>query len=220
MKTVELDQNSPEWLKWRQQGIGASDAVSVMGDSPWTSRDELIGVKLGQVVVEENEKMARGRRLEPEARRMYEQIRGIEVRPVCAVHDTYPWLRASLDGLSLDGKVVLEIKCPGYWPHWRAVYRGAYPRYYRAQIQWQLLVTGAEICHYFSYRPDDPEIIPAALVEILPEPEYQEVLLRAGQEFMTDLERAQAGDLLQPLLQPSEIQPLPKPKRVRASRRK
>ena len=55
--------------------------------------------------------LQRGRELERPARRAYEQQVGIQMEPLCLVHDQLEWMRASLDGLSFDGSV-LEIKCP------------------------------------------------------------------------------------------------------------
>jgi putative phage-type endonuclease len=221
MDIIELEQNTPEWLAWREQGIGGSDACAVMGDSPWTTPDEMLDIKLGRARVEENDAMRRGKRLEPEARRMYETIRGVEVRPACAVHPNFPWLRASLDGLSLDGKTVLEIKCPGKWPHWQAIYRKKYPQYYKAQIQHQLLVTGAERVHYFSYRPDDPSVPPCGLVTVLPDRAYMERLFLRLKAFWQRLEAARGGEeVTAELLQPKEIEPLPKPKAIKKKRQK
>ena len=42
---VNLRQNTPKWLEWRGQGIGASDAPAVMGENPWKSADYLLKEK-------------------------------------------------------------------------------------------------------------------------------------------------------------------------------
>ncbi len=42
-----LKQNTPEWHRWRLQGIGASDAPVVMGDAPFRTRRYLWSVKTG-----------------------------------------------------------------------------------------------------------------------------------------------------------------------------
>ena len=34
---LNLDQKTQEWLIWRAQGIGASDAPIIMGVSPWSN---------------------------------------------------------------------------------------------------------------------------------------------------------------------------------------
>src|SRR5690606_2655687 len=35
MVLVDLEQGSPEWLAWRAEGIGASDAATIMGENPY-----------------------------------------------------------------------------------------------------------------------------------------------------------------------------------------
>ena len=42
---VPLEQGSAAWLEWRGQGIGASDAPIVMGESPFMSAEELLREK-------------------------------------------------------------------------------------------------------------------------------------------------------------------------------
>ena len=200
MKVVELDQNSPEWLKWREQGIGASEAGAVLGENPFCTPRELAEIKLGMRVVEENEAMSRGKRLEPEARAMYQNLTGIEVRPVCIVHPKHSWLRASLDGLSLDGKIALEIKCPGKWPHFNTCKRNKVPSYYFAQIQHQFMAGAGKIkrIDYFSYRPDDPDCKPCWKIPVFPDKEYQDDLFAREKAFWDELERVKSIDLTKP----------------------
>jgi len=42
---VTLDQSGSEWLRWRQGGVGGSDAAVLMGSNPWCKPDELMGKK-------------------------------------------------------------------------------------------------------------------------------------------------------------------------------
>ena len=53
----------------------------------------------------------RGRELEQFARRAYERRTGIQMKPLCMVHEGFEWMRASLDGWSFDGSTLPEIKC-------------------------------------------------------------------------------------------------------------
>ena len=203
-KVLNLDQSGPDWHKWRADGLGGSDACAVMGDVGWTSPDELMEIKLGFRHVQANEAMERGKRLEPDARALYQSVTGNLVRPVCVQHDEYPWLRASLDGLSLDEKLVLEIKCPLNPSNHRKTFRGHYPAYYKAQLQHQLLVTGAEVLHYWSYYPDDGQFAPERqyrLVEVHPDREYQKKLFRRERAFWERLKKMRQVDLLRPVLQ-------------------
>jgi putative phage-type endonuclease len=161
-----------------------------MDENPFCCRDELIEQKKGRRVVKENARMARGKRLEPLARLKYQQITGIRVRPVCVVHDELPWLRASLDGLSEDGQIVLEIKCPNDKAHFTAL-RGNVPAYYFAQTQHQLAVTGCPVLHYWSYTDSD-DFAPeeqVALVKVLPNREYIERLVARERLLWEELQR-------------------------------
>jgi len=185
MKKVELEQSGPEWHQWRSGGIGGSDAGVLMGTNPWMNEDQLTESKEGRLVVAENERMARGKRLEPIAREKYTEVTGIHVRPVCVVHDKVPWLRASLDGLSEDNQIVLEIKCPSNYAHKKALW-GRIPDYYTAQVQHQLLVTGCPLLHYWSYTDDEyfPKDSRHALVVVHPDFEYQEKLFYREWEYI------------------------------------
>jgi putative phage-type endonuclease len=89
--------------------------------------------------------------LEPVARRAYINHTCIEVDPVCVQSLQHAWMRASLDGLSADGRHVVEIKCPGEKDHQLAD-SGFVPEKYFAQLQHILAVTGLAEIHYWSFR--------------------------------------------------------------------
>jgi putative phage-type endonuclease len=147
-----LKQNTPEWHRWRLQGIGASDAPVVMGDAPFRTRRYLWSVKTGLARESGVGPAARrGRALEYAARIAYERHTGIQMEPLCLVHDGLQWMRASLDGLSFDGAIVLEIKCPWGNRDQAALREGKVPAHYYAQVQHQLEVSGAEELHYWSF---------------------------------------------------------------------
>jgi putative phage-type endonuclease len=147
-----LKQNTPEWHRWRLQGIGASDAPVVMGDAPFRTRRYLWSVKTGLARESGVGPAARrGRALESSARIAYERHTGIQMEPLCLVHDGLQWMRASLDGLSFDGAIVLEIKCPWRNRDQAALREGRIPAHYYAQVQHQLEVSGAEELHYWSF---------------------------------------------------------------------
>ena len=130
-------------------------------------------VKTGTAEIVENENMRRGKELEPEARLLYEKLTGIHMEPVCVVHELYPWMRASLDGLSKDQTIILEVKCPrSLKVHYLAL-NNQVPHYYKGQVQHQLAVTDtAETVHYFSYYPSLPGPDSFALVKVYRDEEY------------------------------------------------
>lgn len=152
MKFIDLDQSGSEWLAWRRQGIGASEAAAAIGANPWQSRLELWQRKTGpSESSDENADTRRGKELEPLARQLYCDLYDIEMKPVCGCHDRLPWMRASLDGISPDGKMILEIKSPRRHNYNTKLTEP--PEYHFVQIQHQLYVSGADLCHYVTYCP-------------------------------------------------------------------
>lgn len=153
-KEIVLVQGTPEWLQWRTYGIGGSDAGAIMGTSPWCDALELWQRKLGLIPeIQSNAAMQRGHDLEPDARLLFEMEYGLAMPAACFEHDEFPYVRASLDGVSIDRNIILEIKCPGSTTHAEAL-AGKIKPYYYTQMQHQMAVTGAELCYYWSYNPD------------------------------------------------------------------
>jgi putative phage-type endonuclease len=101
--------------------------------------------------------MTRGTALEPEARKHYETISGIPVTPACRQSNTHEWQRASVDGLALDGSIVVEIKC-GKSAYRQTKTNGQVPHYYIGQLQHILAVTGLPHIDFFCWLPDLPGV--------------------------------------------------------------
>ena len=154
---VNLRQNTPAWLEWRSQGIGASDAPAIMGENPWKSADYLFQEKCNCIDYGPNPAMARGNALEPQARRCYERRFGIRVPPACLQSTKHEWMRASVDGLALDGSTVIEIKC-GESAYRKASTTSEVPDYYFGQLQHILAVTGLHEIDFWCYLPGYPEV--------------------------------------------------------------
>ena len=150
MKPTEvlLEQGTTEWLKWRNGGIGSSDAPKLLGFFG--------GLKKMKKEPRSNWQMQRGTMLEPHARIRFIEETGIWLRPLCWQHPTKPYLRASLDGLSDDNKLLVEIKSPSMKSHLEAL-DGKVPEHYNIQVQHQMLVLGLNSALYLSYNPDHPD---------------------------------------------------------------
>ena len=190
MQIVNFDQGSPGWLAWRKSGLGGSDACNIVGKAPWNDPEKLRLEKLGSSRQDgPNTAMMRGIRLEPEARLLFQGLTGLRVRPVCVIHDTIPWLKASLDGITNDYKTFIEIKCPTKLQAHQAALRGRYPDYYKPQIYHCFNVTQADRCIFGSYYPDADKGKQLVLIELHPEPEYQEWLFLREKEFFEDLQK-------------------------------
>lgn len=145
-----LIQGSREWLEFRRNKVGASDAPVIMGESIWRTPYQLWQEKLGLVELITTPHMQRGLDLEETARQAFENETGNFVFPKVKVSDTYPWMMASLDGIDIEGKVAVEIKCPGVYDHKSAV-EGTIPKKYFAQLQQQMVVFNLDQISYFSY---------------------------------------------------------------------
>lgn len=146
-----LLQGTEEWLKIRQNGIGASDAAIIMGMSPWKTRKDLWAEKVGlQTPTEASWFMQRGNELEPYARELYISETNIHVEPKVIFHPTISWIFASLDGIDEEGETIVEIKCPGKKDHALAK-EGKIPEKYYPQLQHQMVVCNLKEAHYFSF---------------------------------------------------------------------
>ena len=61
---------------------------------------------------------------------------------------------SSLDGMTLEGNLVLEIKCPLRGTRsdlWLDVSAGQVPEHYAVQVQHQLMVSGAKLAHLWVF---------------------------------------------------------------------
>lgn len=176
-------QGTPEWHEWRKQGIGASEMAAILGVCKYSTPYKVWCEKTGRSKgFEGNFVTERGNELEAKARARYELVSLEDMPPGCAVHPKYQILRASLDGIRADGKRILEIKCPGRESH-EAALSGRVPDHYIPQVQYQLLVTGADECEYFSFYIDRDGNEGHASVTVRPDLEYQGMLVARALQF-------------------------------------
>lgn len=181
-KEIKYSQDSKEWHEWRSKGLGASDMNVIMGALPFKYNDVLILWKKKTKLIPEdfvmNEAMQAGKDLEPEARTKYSKASGIRVRPKCFEHIKYPFIRASLDGISKGNQHIVEIKCQGMF-HFQKAKKGIMTEYYYPQIQSQMLSSGAQSAHFWTYRKKEGGV----LMSVPRNDEYIEELIRRATIF-------------------------------------
>jgi putative phage-type endonuclease len=152
-KIVNLEQRSPKWHAWRDEGIGASEARYLIS---WANGDispYLVKIKTAPTKPFKGNALTRqGRALEPAALSAYVKRVGRPFSPVCIVHCEQPWLRASLDGLCSCQTRAVEIKC-GSATHAKAL-AGGIPHDNFLQVQYVMAITGFEEVDYWCYLPD------------------------------------------------------------------
>jgi len=133
-----------------------------MGVSPWKSIEELYHEKILGLEMPSNPKMERGIELEEPARQLYTEMTGIQVKDKVVFHPFYNWMMASLDGMSVDNKRIMEIKVAGKVDHALAK-KGKIPEKYYPQLQHQMEVCrelfGIDEMDYFSFNGKEGVIV-------------------------------------------------------------
>lgn len=149
---AKLVQGTAEWHEHRKLYRNASETPAVMGVSPWMSPFQLWELKTDRAQpAEATAPMKRGTELEPKARAAYEVETGAVMQPLVMTAGDYS---ASLDGITLEGDLIVEIKCPYKGQAsdlWQSVETGQIPEMYRVQIQHQLFVSGATLAHLWIF---------------------------------------------------------------------
>lgn len=193
---VQLTQGSPEWLAYRLAKRNASESAAVMGLSPWTTPYQLWLLKTGRSVQSVNSAMRRGTDLEPTARAAYEDQTGLVMQPLVLDGGLYS---ASLDGMTLDGDLIVEIKVPFRGSRsdlWTDVAAGQVPEHYMVQIQHQLMVSRADTAHLWVFNGEI-----GILHEITPDRELMERIRSVWDDFQQYLD----GDTAPPLAEADTV---------------
>lgn len=152
---LKLVQGTDEWHAHRANYRNASESAAVMGVSPWMTPYQLWMIRTGRLEQTVTAAMRHGTEMEPKARAAYEEQTGIVMQPLVLTDGDYS---ASLDGITLDGDLLLEVKCPVKGKAstlWQAVAAGNVPEYYSIQIQHQLMVSGADTAHLWVFDGTD-----------------------------------------------------------------
>lgn len=149
-KFVQYEQGSPEWLAYRRKGIGASDIPSIIEcDGAYKTKTQLIESKLGRDEIHNDyTKMifAEGHAIEEIVRTEAESQLGQRFFPCVIESVQNPQFFASLDGMSEDGKRIIEVKSTKKHDFVSMVRSGICPPVYYFQIQWQLMISGLDEC--------------------------------------------------------------------------
>lgn len=155
---IDLEQGTNEWLAFRRDHIGSSDASVIKGINPWKTPHTLWQQKTEGVEDEVNNAMRKGLQLEPMARQLFTEHTGISVRPVVVRNRERPWQMASLDGMSESGDLIVEIKC-GSEDLYKKALDGIIPEYYMCQLQHEHSVCSPKKAYYGCFYEDNLAIL-------------------------------------------------------------
>tara|TARA_B110000977_G_C11019371_1_gene470651 strand:+ start:263 stop:1237 length:975 start_codon:yes stop_codon:yes gene_type:complete len=137
-------QRSPEWFKFREGLLTASDYGSILGTNKYSRANSVLKKKC-----EKNPKFFGGaacdwgKKYEDAAIQIYEKRNNTTVKEFgCIQHSTVKFLGASPDGITPEG-VMVEIKCP-----YSRKITGIAPLYYVDQVKGQLEVCQLDRCDF------------------------------------------------------------------------
>lgn len=176
---VRMAQGSHEWREHRRKYRNASETPIVLGVSPFSTPYQLWQRKLGLIEQGVTPAMQRGTELEPIARAAYERRSGHVMQPLVVIDGEYS---VSLDGMTLGGERIVEIKCPVKGREatlWKRVEGGDLPEHYQWQVQHQLMVTKAAIADVFVFDGEE-----GILLEVTPQPATWPRIHTGWDEFM------------------------------------
>lgn len=208
MKVVEIQQGTPEWHLFRANGLGSSDAPVIMGVSPYRTPLELFKEKLrarelaqaGLAEAADPDKefiFAKGHRTEALIRNQFQELTGVEMKPICLIHDKWDHIRASLDGFDKNKFGVLEAKLVGKAvleqarsPK-RMKIRERIPLAHFVQIQEELEVADVDLGHWFGHDGEGTGV----LLEIRADRSFQKEMLNQMHGFWERLRNNEAPPL-------------------------
>ena len=180
MIEIDVEQNTDAWTKFRNEGVGASESAALKGICPYSTAYTLWLNKTGRgKPFEDNFGMQRGRELESKIRSRFELEQMQDFNPKVGRHPNYPMILASFDGVSDDGKELLEIKTTSK-ATLESVDQQIIPPHYYCQVQQQLLVSGADVCHFYVYNE---KLNVFATCDARPDLEYQANLILLIENF-------------------------------------
>ena len=172
-----IEQGSEAWHQARLGRVTGTRFKDLMAAKTTAAYNNLVADIAAELLTEydeeesgyENEWMIRGKELEPEARKLYEELFECEVEQVGFVtpdegNTFHEWIGVSPDGIVGDG--ITEFKCPKRSTHIGYIESGGLPSEYRWQVMGQLYVTGAKWCDFMSYYPG----LKPFIIRVYPDP--------------------------------------------------
>ena len=146
-----------DWLQFRKQGIGSSDAAAACGIHPYLSMLELWMIKTGRMESSIDESLEGysplywGNTLEPMVAKYYQEHTGNKVRRVNAIlqnpDSDKAFMLANLDYAITGSDEVQILECKTAGEHGAKLWKHGVPLYVTCQVQHQLAVTGKTAAH-------------------------------------------------------------------------
>ena len=189
MRTLSLTQGSQDWHSHRREHFNASDAPAMLGVSAYKTRTELLHeIATGVVDAEIDEatlqRFADGHRFEALARPLAEEIIGDSLSPTVGVSGK---LSASFDGITFDELVIFEHKT--FNCSLKDITDASQlPEQYRAQMEQQLMVSGASKCLFMATKWNGDQLVEKMNVWYESDQARRDQSIQGWVQFEIDLE--------------------------------
>ncbi len=164
----DVEQNSDEWYNVRLGIVTASSMNKIITSTgkKSTQRKKYMYQLLDERIYKEynptfsgNKYTDRGHEYEEEAAGYFSLLNDVELHKIgfCTTDDGL--IGASLDRF-INDKEIVEIKNPAIETHHEYLdSKDTFYTKYKVQVQTQMFVYGADVCHLYSYFPRRPELI-------------------------------------------------------------
>jgi putative phage-type endonuclease len=195
----DVDQGTAEWHAHRAHYFNASDAPAMLGISPYKTRSALIAERATGITDD----------IDPNTQRIFDRGHKFEAlaRPLAEAHineDLYPVtgtegkLSASFDGLTIDENIAFEHKTLN--SSLRGISKAEdLPEHYRAQMEQQLLISGAEKCLFMATKWDDnDQLLEQMQVWYTPDLDLRNSLIKGWLQFEQDVTDYRATTVKEP----------------------
>lgn len=232
-----------QWLKWRTVGLGGSEVAAILGISPYATAFDIFRNKVNEdgnlrhlveldaeeagagtfvrpeLLVGDNTVFEWGHRLEEAVALKVADELGLVARPSPGLLQDaeHPIAIVTPDRIatrrrSWKAQGLIECKTAGDGHGWED---GGAPLHYRAQAQWQMMITGLDVCWLGCLELTSARTF--YLVEVPYDADWTEELVEAGERFwkehveaaeppMFDLRHPRTEELLKEL-HPEVIRP-------------
>lgn len=180
IETERKETDKEAWLEKRKHYVTGTDAGKLIGVSPYGGMFSVWLDKTGRSeATTETPAMKAGKTFESGILKMYaeeldcklEHVDGYDLR-TC---EQFPRLGASLDGWNHDLQIPVDAKNIRWKDEkWGDAYTSDFPEYYKAQLQVQMMVTGAKFAHlavmfsgqdFFVYQMEYDDEMAAKILE-------------------------------------------------------
>lgn len=202
MQIHNLTQGSAEWLAYRANHFNASDAPAMLGISPYKTRSELLReLSTGQTTDVDPATQRRfddGHRFEALARPLAEKIIGEDLYPVTGSEGR---LSASFDGLTMAEDTAFEHKTLNdglRYTSWDEGNGQHLPAHYQAQMEQQLLVSGAERVLFMASKWQGDDLVEERHCWYASDPALRARIVSGWAQFEQDLQAYVAPEVIVP----------------------